>query len=373
VLEDVGRAAAARGDGDPERQRHALVAAPLHPPHAFSSVAPAAGYRLATTVPAEPELRRETPCANAIFQQPWWLDAVAPRRWGETTVERDGRVIARLPYVVRGRRRMRVLTMPPLTQTLGPWVEQSAASAPRALSEELELLTALEAALPPAESFVQHFAPAMLNALPFHWAGYGLELQYTYRLKGLAEDAVWQGMRGNIRREIRKARKRVEVRDDLPLDRFHAVWAKTFERQQLGVPASLVQLDRLDAACAARGARALLSAHDDDDRIHAVAYVVWDTNAAFYLLGGGDPELRTSGASSLLLWEGIARARSVTDVFDFEGSMLAPVERYFRAFGARQTPYLCVSRASRRARAAFAARDAWRGLAQRRGATRRDG
>jgi Acetyltransferase (GNAT) domain len=327
------------------------------------------GYRLATTARGEPdqhgvELRRETRCANAIFQQPWWLDAVAPRRWGEATVERDGRMIARLPYVVRGRPRMRVLTMPPLTQTLGPWVERSGASAPRALGEEIELLTALEAALPRADSFVQHFAPAVLNALPFHWAGYRLELQYTYRLTGLgSEDAVWQGMRGNIRREIRKARRRVDIRDDLPLDRFHEVWVKTFERQQLRPSVSLAQLERLDTACVARGARALLSAHDDADRVHAVAYVVWDANAAFYLLAGADPALRTSGASSLVLWEAIRRARDVTDVFDFEGSMLPSVERYFRAFGARQTPYLRVSRASRRGRAALAARAGWRRIA----------
>ena len=319
------------------------------------------GYGLATSVRGEPDQR-----ANAIFQQPWWLDAVAPGRWGEATVERDGRVIARLPYVVRGRQRMQVLTMPPLTQTLGPWVERSEASPPRALGEEIELLTALEAALPPAEWFVQQFAPSMLNALPFHWAGYRLELQYTYRLEGLgAEDAVWEGMRGNIRREIRKARRRLEVRDDLPLDRFHDVWAKTFERQRLPVPTSLSRLERLDAACSARDARALLSAHDDAGRVHAVAYVVWDANAAFYLLGGADPALRTSGASSLLLWEAFTRARAVTDVFDFEGSMLPPVERYFRAFGARQTPYLRVSRASRRGRAALAARAAWRRLVQR--------
>ena len=319
-------------------------------------------YRLATIARGEPdqhraELQGETRCANAIFQQPWWLDAVAPGRWSEATVERDGRVIARLPYVVRGRRRMRVLTMPPLTQTLGPWVERSGASAPRALGEENELLAALEAALPSAESFVQQFAPAMLNALPFYWAGYRLELQYTYRLEGIgSEDAVWHGMRGNVRREIRKARRRVEVRDDLPLDRFHSVWAKTFERQGLPVPVSVSRLERLDAACATRGARALLSAHDDADRVHAVAYVVWDANAAFYLLGGADPALRSSGASSLLLWEGITRARAVTDVFDFEGSMLPSIERYFRSFGARQTPYLRVSRATRRARAALAAR-----------------
>jgi CelD/BcsL family acetyltransferase involved in cellulose biosynthesis len=291
---------------------------------------------------------------------------VAPGRWGEATVARDGRVIARLPYVVRGGRRLRMLTMPPLSQTLGPWVASSDASAPRALGEELELLAALEAGLPRADAFVQQFAPSMLNALPFHWAGYRLELQYTYRLHGIAsEDALWEGVRGSIRREIRKARRRVEVRDDLPLDRFHGVWAKTFERQRLPVPASLSLLERLDAACAAHGAGVRLAAQDHAGRVHAVAYVVWDRNAAFYLLGGGDPELRTSGAGSLLLWEAIARARSATDVFDFEGSMLPGVERHFRAFGARQTPYLRVSRASPLGRTALAARAGWRRLARR--------
>jgi hypothetical protein len=309
---------------------------------------------MAAELPPRPD---ETRCANAIFQQPWWLEAVAPGHWGEATVERAGRVVARLPYVVRGRPRVRVLTMPPLTQTLGPWLEPSTATPARALGEEHELLAALEAALPQAAAFMQHFSPTMRNALAFHWAGYRLELRYTYRLEGLASEAVlWDGLRGNIRREIRKARKRIEVREDVGLDRFHAIWAKTFARQGLAAPVSLAELERLDAACAARGARAMLSGHDDAGRIHAVSYVVWDDHAAFYLLGGADPELRTSGASSLLMWESIMRAREVTDVFDFEGSMLMPVERFFRAFGSRQTPYLRVSRARPHARAALALR-----------------
>jgi hypothetical protein len=304
---------------------------------------------------------------NAIFQQPWWLDAVAPGRWDEATVERDGRVVARLPYVVRGPRRLRVLTMPPLTQTLGPWVEPSGAGPSKALGREIELLDALEAGLPAAEAFVQHFSPTMVNALPFYWAGYRVEVQYTYRLEGLgSEEALWAGLRGNIRREIRKARQRVEVREDLGLDLFHAVWAKTFARQGLAPPATLAELERLDAACAARGARAMLFACDETGRVHAVAYPVWDRNAAFNLLGGADPELRTSGASSVLMWESIMRAREVTDVFDFEGSMLRPVERFFRAFGSRQTPYLRVSRTSWKARGVLALREGLRRLGQRR-------
>ena len=149
-----------------------------------------------------------------------------------------------------------------------------------------------------------------------------------------------------MRREIRKARRLLEVRDDLGLDLLHAVWAKTFARQGLELAHPLALLARLDAACAARGARATLFAQDEAGRVHAVAYIVWDAHAAYYLLGGGDPDLRTSGAASLLMWEAILRSRAVTDVFDFEGSMLKPVERFFRSFGARQAPYLYVSRAS---------------------------
>jgi hypothetical protein len=259
-----------------------------------------------------------------------------------------------------------MLTQPPLTQTLGPWVEASGAKPATALAEEMALLTELQAALPSAVAFRQRFSPTMLNGLPFFWAGYRLELRYTYRLEGLrSEQALWDGLRGNIRREIRKARKRVEVREDLGLDRLHAVWTKTFARQGLAPPQPLAVLERLDAACAARDARAMLFAQDDRGRVHAASYVVWDDRAGYYLVGGGDPELRTSGASSLLMWEAILRVRKVTDTFDFEGSMLRPVERFFRAFGSHQTPLLEVTRMTVPAHTALAVRSGWRKLAAR--------
>ncbi len=316
--------------------------------------------------PERPVERPDTPHANSIFQQPWWLDAMAPGGWDEVSVERGGETVARLPFVVRGRGPFRVLTQPAMTQTLGPWVSREpGAKEAKVVGDQMELLASLESALPPAQAFRQNFSPSMLNALPFYWAGYRLQLRYTYRLNGLgSESALWDGLSGNIRREIRKARKRVVVRQDTDLDAFYRVWSKTFSRQGMPAP-DFGQLERLEAACAPRAARAMLFACDDTDQIHAVAYVVSDRNAAYYLLGGGDPELRTSGASSLLMWEAIMQARAVTDVFDFEGSMIKPIERFFRAFGGQQTPYLHVSRATRTASAALAVRDGVRRLAER--------
>ena len=308
----------------------------------------------------------ETEHANAIFQQPWWLDAVAPGRWGEVTCEEGGRVVARLPFVVRGRPRFRMLTQSSLTQTLGPWVEPSDAKPVRALAREHELLAELERQLPPARGFAQQFSPLMLNALAFHWAGYRLGVHYTYRLEGLgSEEALWEGMRDNVRREIRKARKRVEVVEGIGVDRFHAVLSMTYARQGIATPHSVTELERLEAACRSRDAGAMLFARDEAGRIHAVVWVVWDRSAAYYLLAGADSDLRTSGAGSLLVWEALMRARAVTDVFDFHGSMLAPVERFFRSFGARQAPYLRVTRTDPAASLALASRTALRRVARR--------
>jgi len=61
-------------------------------------------------------------------------------------------------------------------------------------------------------------------------------------------------------------------------------------------------------------------------------------------MGGGAPDLRNSGATSLCMWEAIQFAATVTKSFDFEGSMLETVERFFRAFGAKQTPYFAISK-----------------------------
>ena len=65
------------------------------------------------------------------------------------------------------------------------------------------------------------------------------------------------------------------------------------------------------------------------------------------------------------MWEAITRSSEVTDVFDFQGSMLPPVERFFRAFGGRQSPYLSVTRIGPAVRLAMTARSGWSQLAAR--------
>ena len=94
---------------------------------------------------------------NSIFQEPWWLDAVAPAAWSSADVASGGVVVARMPYTMETRFGLRMLTMPPLTQTLGPWLAPEEGKYAQRLSREKRLMTKLIEQLPQSDYFAQNF------------------------------------------------------------------------------------------------------------------------------------------------------------------------------------------------------------------------
>lgn len=283
-----------------------------------------------------------------LFCRDWWLDAVCgPGHWDAAVVDQGGAVAGALPYYARRRLGLTLLVQPPLTPTLGPWVRETDAGPAGTLERQKRVMTALIDRLPPFAHFEQGWHHGVTNWLPFHWRGFAQTTRYTYVLPDLRDEAaLWGALRENIRREIRKAEGRhgLTVRASESLSELHDLNRKTFARQGRPVPYAPEVVERIDGACRSRGCRRIWIAEDGEGRAHAGAYVVWDEDSAYYLIGGGDPELRTSGATSLCLWHAIRHAAAVTRRFDFEGSMLEPVERFFRAFGARQVPYHLVSK-----------------------------
>ena len=295
---------------------------------------------------------------NTIFEQPWWLDAVAPNAWGAVDLLRGGAVVARLPYVVKKKAGLTALSMPPLTPTLGPWLAPSTAKYANQLGQQKELMSSLIEQLPPCDYFSQYFHPSVTNWLPFYWQGFEQTTRYTYVLEALDDlERVWSQFSKKLRWEIRKAQKQLAVRTDVEdIERFLDINALTFKRQGLGLPYGRDVVRRLDAACAEHRARRMFFAEDAQGRIHAVLYFVWDKNSAYALMGGADPELRNSGADSLLTWEAIRFAATMTRRFNLAGSMIESVEHFNRAFGGVQTPYFHVTRFSRRMRFLVAGR-----------------
>jgi len=83
---------------------------------------------------------------------------------------------------------------------------------------------------------------------------------------------------------------------------------------------------------------------DEKDNVHASIYMVWDKISAYYLTGGADPVLRNSGATSLLMYTAIKDMAEYVNTFDFEGSMIESIERFFSSFGTIQKPYFQISK-----------------------------
>jgi len=284
-----------------------------------------------------------------LFSRDWWLDAVCDGSWDAVLVEKGKRVMASMPIFVEKRKGFTYLTQPALTQTMGPWIRATDAKYATRLGNEKDLLTGLIDALPDHDSFNQRWHYSRTNWLPFYWRGFSQTTLFTYVVKDLQDaDIIWDNIDSRVRGDIRKAENRfnLAVRDDLDVDEFIALNESVFSRQGLQLPYSPKLVRRIDDACREREARKIWVAEDDKGEKHAAIYVVWDENSAYYLMGGGNPKLRTSGATSLLLWEAIKHAATVTQRFDFEGSMSEPIERFFRGFGATQIPYYNITRTS---------------------------
>ncbi len=282
-----------------------------------------------------------------IFMRPWWLDATCGvHGWGASIVSDKGELHAAIAFGIRRRFGCRILSQPKLTPFLGPWLRRSGGRIASELGRQKDLMQALVARMPQYDYYAQNWSSEMTNWLPVFWLGFSQSTRYTYTLPDLSDlESIWHGMEQKIRGDIRKASGRfaLVVDRNAPLEEFLQLNRSTFERQGRRVPYDDAYVRSIDAACAARSCRAILVARDSEGRPHSGAYLVWDDDCAYYLMGGSDPSLRSSGAMSLCLWEAIQLAATRSRRFDFEGSMLEPIERFFRGFGGMQTPYFHVS------------------------------
>ena len=155
---------------------------------------------------------------------------------------------------------------------------------------------------------------------------------------------VWENTLENLKTDIRKAQKRfkLSVNSKHSIKEFIRLNRMTFERQGKTPPYEEELIIKINNECNYRNCGRCFYAEDHKGNLHSAVYIVWDENSAYYLWGGSDPKFRNSGANSYCLWEAIKFSSSVTKAFDFEGSILKPIEKYFRSFGGKLTPYFHV-------------------------------
>jgi hypothetical protein len=283
---------------------------------------------------------------NSIFEEDVWLNVVAKEKWERIEIRnKNGKVDAAFPIFKTKKYGFKILTVPPLTQTMGIYIEDTGSKLTKKLEREKKLINNIIEELPKGYNYDFYLDVSNEYILPFLWNGFKSEPRFTYRIEDLSNlDEVWAGFGENIRGYVRKAEKIVSVKEADDPGIILNMTEKTFKRQNRKSPYNREMIKKLDLSLAKNNMRKLLYAVDDEGNIHAAAYFVYDKERCYYIMGGGDPDLRNSGAASLLIWEGIKFAAENSKIFDFEGSMIEDVERFVRGFGARPRVYFHVTK-----------------------------
>ena len=287
-----------------------------------------------------------------IFSMPWWLDTVCDEgEWDVAIVEKGGQICATMPYYIKKKYGFTLITMPKLTQTLGPYIKYPENQKYyKKLSWEKELMNELIDQLPSCDYFYQHWNYNVTNWLPFYWRDFKQTTRYTYIISNKNSiNSVEDEYETDIRRRRRKAaREGLSVVEESNIDMLYSLINNTFDRQQVDISFSKMYIKRIIDTCISNNAGKIYFAKSKERDYIAANFLIEDNNSIYYLLGGIDAAKRDLGGMDVIQHESIRYASSKNKVFDFEGSMVESIEKYFRSFGAIQKPYFAISKINSR-------------------------
>ena len=282
-----------------------------------------------------------------IFSKDWWLDSVCGKdNWDIVLVEKGGNIFASMPYVLTKRLSIISLHQPILTQTMGIYFNYPPNQKYyKRLSFEKEMIEKTLKQLPKFDKFTQSFDYTHTNLLPLHWAGFDVKVNYTYVIEDVTIDDLEKNLETDIRRRRRKANNAgVTVYESEDIEKFYELNEMTFIRQGRVIPYSFELIENLYNKCKENDAVKMFFAKDKDGEIIAGNFLVYDERTVYYLMGGIDPDKRDLGGMDVVQHQSIIFALESGRKFDFEGSMIESIEKYFRSFGAIQKPYFTASK-----------------------------
>lgn len=282
----------------------------------------------------------------SLFQHPEWLDLLAgPRHWEQVVSPgRDGSPEAVWAVTYRPGSGRKIIQKPPLTPWLGPVFRSPPIHEGKRLSYFKQHLAHLQSQLPSIWMSRQTLPPEFLQPQPFAWLGYELHERFTYRLD-LKQPlpVLWGQLKPALRGRIRKGEESVAIVEGWGHKKsvypaFNATLANKRAGQALGEDVFFKMLQLLEKL----GKGRLLTAIDKQGQAKAQVLLVVENGTALALVivsAGGQPQ--DSYTMPCLLWSAVQlAAREGLSCFDFEGSMLPGVARFFAAFNATPTPYL---------------------------------
>lgn len=188
-------------------------------------------------------------------------------------------------------------------------------------------------------SFDYNFSTKFLDWLPFYWNGFAQTTKYTYRICSPDIEHWKNSISANTRNDISHATKLglSITRTDNP-SRLIDLVNLTYQRRGASAPFKLGFLEKTLCRLLKEGFAEISQANDKNGDPIAAICMVGDAHSKFLILSGYDDDT-PRGTTSYLIAVAIEAALTESCAFDFEGSMIKPIENFYRGFGGQLTAY----------------------------------
>ena len=236
---------------------------------------------------------------------------------------------------------------PPFTPFIGPFVKIEARNPVNIISKYREILSLMAEFMNGLDYSIISVSLGrnIIDTLPFIWRKFKVVPGYTFILDlSISLDDLYKNMAVERRNDINKAIKdnlKVKKVDDFNF--IKSIVLKTFSRQKKGINECYLNKILFEFA---NNHNSFAFVTFKDEKPIAGAFCVYDKLTAYYLLGGYDYEFKHHGAGALTLWKAIEYSKQIgLKHFDFEGSMVPQIEKYFRGFAGELKPYFRINKA----------------------------
>jgi hypothetical protein len=284
---------------------------------------------------------------GTVFHSVAWTALFGDRLTRYGVFQKNGDLIAGFHLYKIRMLGMTVLRNPPFTPHCGPFFKINAKNQVAILEAKRDILEAIADFLDNGSHAIVSVSlvPTIQDAVPFIWRKFKVVPGYTYILDlAVSLDELKRRMSPVRRNDISKA-----VRDGLVVRQIadpavvRDLVMETFSRQR--VSSCSQYLNEILFHFSNESNSYTFMTYRGDTAI-ACCFIVHDSKTAYYLLGGYRDDEKHHGAGALALLEAIKHAKELgLAAFDFEGSMIPAIEKYFRGFGGRLTPYFTVNKA----------------------------
>ena len=282
---------------------------------------------------------------SAIYALHGYISAIR-QDWEAFIVEEKGNWIAVMPFILNKKGPFRFLPQAPLTQHWGIFFKKMEGKPYQQLSKQGKIIEAVCKEIEDVELFDFNLSPNFPYAIPFHWKGFELKTRYTYQLDLTKDKELLDAnLESSHKRQIRKAQKQgMNIKWKQSFEPFESLFHKNRNAGNdlsAGDTRILPLLQKLFHYLTASDQGFIHTVYDEKNNPCASAFFAVCGMQMYYLIGAQDPAAQSSGAMTYLMWESILKGKEAgMHTFDFEGSMIAGIEQFFRKFGSKPVPYL---------------------------------